>query len=80
MNDSATVNTSHIGTYPPKQVIGDWTRTSHEVLSSFVQSDTTGGEIRGAVECTDLGRLWRVTSRSATKGGEWPLSVLHQEQ
>lgn len=70
--DSGTVNASHIGTYPPKQVIGDWTRASHEVLSSYVQSDTTGGgQIRDANESTDQGRFWFGTADT-----QWPHQIV----
>ncbi len=57
--DNPVVNVSHIGTYPPKQVMGDWTRADHEVLSSYVQADFVGGgQVRYADEATDQSRFW----------------------
>lgn len=56
------VRFSGLGTYPPKQAIADWTRSHHEVLSSFTQSDTTGGgQIKESNESIDLSRFWWAT-------------------
>lgn len=53
------VHVSHVGTYPPKQVIGDWTRADHEVLSSWVQSEFVGGgQMEHADEAADQSRFW----------------------
>lgn len=53
------VSVSHISTYPAKQVMGDWLRSDHDVLSSFVQSDWTGGgQIWNSDEGADLNRFW----------------------
>ncbi len=54
-----SVEVSNISTYPPRQLMGDWTRNAHEVVSSFIQSDFTGGgQIRDADEGADLNRFW----------------------
>lgn len=57
--ETASVSVSHISTYPPRQLMGDWTRSDHEVVSSYTQSDFTGGgQIWDADEGSDLNRFW----------------------
>lgn len=56
------VSTSIIGVYPPKQVIGDFTRDSHEMLSAFIQADWSGGgQINDIQESTDVDRYFFAT-------------------
>lgn len=58
-SEYSTVQVSILGTFPPKEVQNDWTRASHQVLSSYTQSDTTGGgQIRFVDEATDGSRFW----------------------
>jgi hypothetical protein len=57
------ITMSGIGTFPPKEVQNDWTRANHEVLSSYTQSDTTGGgQIYEVDEATDGSRFWFATA------------------
>lgn len=53
------IEMSGISTFPPKETQNDWTRSDHPVLSSYVQSDTTGGgQILTVDEATDGSRYW----------------------
>lgn len=59
----AGISASYVGAFPPKQVIGDYTRVHHEVLSSLVQSDFTGGgQITDSQESTDTNRYAGIAS------------------
>lgn len=59
------IEMSGIGVFPPKEVQNDWTRASHQVLSSFIQSDTTGGaQIRETDEATDASRYYFGTANT----------------
>jgi hypothetical protein len=37
------IGNSNVGSFPPKQIFGDFNRSSHQVLSSFVQQSWAGG-------------------------------------
>jgi len=53
------VNVSLVTVYPPKQVAGDFTRDSHQLLSSLIQSSWIGGgQIYTSQESTDIERFW----------------------
>ena len=57
------IKMSGIGTFPPKEVQNDWTRSHHEVNSSYTQSDTTGGgQIYEVDEAVDGSRFWFATA------------------
>lgn len=57
------VRVSFLGAFPPKQVIGDWTREHHEWLSALVQSDWQGGgQITDSQESTDTSRYYGIAS------------------
>lgn len=65
------IDVSGISTFPQKQVQNDWTRADHEILSSYVQSDTTGGgQVYETDESVDASRFW-----FATASTEWPRQV-----
>lgn len=56
------INMSVLGVYPPKQIIGDFTRDSHQLLSSYIQSSFIGGgQIGTSQEATDQERFWYAT-------------------
>jgi hypothetical protein len=59
VTDGFGVSTSVLGVYPPKQIQGDYTRDSHQLLSAFIQSSFIGGgQIQTAQEATDIERFW----------------------
>lgn len=58
-----TVDVTHVGAFPAKQVFGDWRETSHQVLSSATQTSWAGGgQIREAAESEDLDRFTGIAS------------------
>lgn len=53
-----TVDVSHVGAFPAKQVIGPYTETSHQILSSASQNTWAGGgQIDEAAESEDTDRF-----------------------
>lgn len=61
--ESPTIGVSHVGAFPAKQVIGDWTKTSHFINSSFVQTSWLGGgQINESQEATDIDRYASIAS------------------
>lgn len=61
--DKRKVNTTHVGAFPPKQVIGDWSGVSHQVMSSFVQNSWIGGgQITDSQEASDTDRYAGIAS------------------
>ncbi len=57
------VQTSVVGAFPPKQVIGDFTRQSHEVLSALIQSDWIGGgQVTQSDEAIDINRYYGIAT------------------
>jgi len=67
-----SISVSKIGTYPPKQAIGDWTRSNHEVLSFYVESDTSGGgQVLEANEAIHENRYWWATVATI-----WPRQIV----
>lgn len=66
------VAVSVVGQFPPKQVIGDVQRDDHQLLSSFIQSDWSGGgQIERVYVDTDLGRFWWSTLET-----RWPHALM----
>lgn len=52
-----TIDESFVGAFPAKTVIGDYRKTSHQVLSSLIQaSQAGGGQIDESSESEDLDR------------------------
>lgn len=61
--ETPTVDESFVGSYPAKQVIGDYRKTSHQVLSSLTQASWAGGgQIDESSESEDLDRYSGICS------------------
>lgn len=61
--DSREVTSTHVGAFPPKQVIGEWDGVSHQIMSSFVQSSWMGGgQITDSQEASDTDRYYSIAS------------------
>jgi hypothetical protein len=57
------VGNSNAGAFPPKQIFGDYNRTSHLILSSFVQQSWAGGGQKDdSQESSDSDRFARLAS------------------
>lgn len=57
------VNVSNVGAFPPKQIFGDYNRTSHQILSSFGQvSWAGGGQRENSQESSDVDRYAKIAS------------------
>lgn len=55
------VDVDNIGAFPPKQVIGEWKDTSHQVLSSAGQNSWAGGgQLRDAIEADGIDRAYGI--------------------
>ena len=56
-DDPAEIDESYVGSFPAKTIIGDYRKTSHQVLSSLIQSSQAGGgQIDESSESEDLDR------------------------
>ena len=56
-DDPAQIDESFVGSFPAKTIIGDYRKTSHQVLSSLIQTSWAGGgQIDESSESEDLDR------------------------
>lgn len=62
-DEPPTIGVSHVGAFPQKQVIGDWTQASNQVMSSLVQSSWIGGgQVSDSQESSDTDRYSSIAS------------------
>lgn len=74
------IDTQYIGAFPPKQVIGEWRDTSHQLLSSAGQASWAGGgQMKRAQAADGIDRYYGISSLETRFPGRLTLLALTQE-
>lgn len=74
------VDTQNIGAFPPKQVIGEWRDTSHQLLSSAGQASFAGGgQMKRAQAADGIDRYYGISSLETRFPGRLSLLAYTQE-